>query len=164
MKELGDYLKQTRISNGVGLAEAAEDLDISTSHLENIESGNTKAFKDIYVLKEYIVQYSKYLGLDSEKVIDEFNGFLFEHTSKISLEDIRIAQRKMEAQEKKAKSPYTKIYTKKIGPWPFVIMGVSFVILVLIIYLIVSAINRAPARKDELMPLLGKEIIYEFTY
>ena len=38
MKELGEYLKRTRISNGVSLTEACEDLDFSTSHLENIES------------------------------------------------------------------------------------------------------------------------------
>ena len=89
MKELGDYLKRTRISNGVSIAEAAEDLDLSTVQLENIESGNVKAFKDVYALKEDVRQYAKYLGLNPEKVIDEFNGFLFEHTSKISLDDIK---------------------------------------------------------------------------
>ena len=96
MKELGDYLKRTRISNGVSLAEAAEDLDLSTVQLENIESGNIKAFKDVYDLKEDVRQYAKYLGLNPEKVIDEFNGFLFEHTSKISLDDIKMARKKME--------------------------------------------------------------------
>ena len=44
MKELGEYLKHTRVSNGVSLAEAAEDLELSTSQLENIESGNVRAF------------------------------------------------------------------------------------------------------------------------
>ena len=39
MKELGEYFKTTRIKNGVSLEEAAEDLDVSTSLLENIESG-----------------------------------------------------------------------------------------------------------------------------
>ena len=58
MKELGDYLKHTRISNGVSVAEAAEDLELSTSQLENIESGNVRAFKDVYSLKEYIKQYA----------------------------------------------------------------------------------------------------------
>ena len=53
MKELGEYLKRTRISNGVSLTEACEDLDFSTSHLENIESGNVRAFKDVYNLKEH---------------------------------------------------------------------------------------------------------------
>ena len=69
MKELGEYLKRTRISNGVSLTEACEDLEFSTSHLENIESGNVRAFKDVYELKEDIKVYAKYLGLDSEKVI-----------------------------------------------------------------------------------------------
>ncbi len=164
MKELGEYLKQTRVDNGVSLSEAAEDLELSTSQLENIESGNVKAFKNVYDLKEYIVQYAKYLGLDSEKVIDEFNGFLFEHTSKISLEDIRAAQKKMEAQEKKAHSPYTKTYTKKVGPWPFVLLAIGFVVLVFVIYFIISAINEAPVRSDELLPVSRKELVYEFAY
>ena len=48
VKELGDYLRRTRVSNGVSLAEAAEDLELSTTQLENIESGNVKAFKDVF--------------------------------------------------------------------------------------------------------------------
>ena len=164
MKELGEYLKRTRISNGVSIAEAAEDLELSTSQIENIESGNVRAFKDVYSLKELVKQYAKYLGLNPEKVVDEFNGFLFEHTSKISLDDIKAAQKKMEAKEKKAQSPYTKTYTRKIGPWPFVIVGLSFVALILIIYLVISAINKAPVRSDELLPAFGKEYVYEFTY
>jgi len=62
MKELGEYLKRTRIKNGVGLTEACEDLEISTSHLENIETGNVKAFKDVYELRDDIKVYAKYLG------------------------------------------------------------------------------------------------------
>ena len=77
MKELGEYLKRTRISNGVSIAEAAEDLELSTSQIENIESGNVRAFKDVYSLKDYVNHYAKYLGLDPNKVVDEFNGFLF---------------------------------------------------------------------------------------
>ena len=162
MKELGDYLKHTRISNGVSVAEAAEDLELSTSQLENIESGNVRAFKDVYSLKEYIKQYAKYLGLDPEKVVDEFNGFLFEHTSKISLDDIKAAQKKLEEEEKKIKSPYTRIYKKKIGILPFVLAGLCVIVLFLIIYLIVSNINKVPTQVDELMP--REECVYEFTY
>lgn len=164
MKELGEYLRHTRISNGVSMTEAAEDLDLSTSQLENIESGNVKAFKDVYSLKQYVRQYAKYLGLDPEKVVDEFNGFLFEHTSKISLDDIRAAQKKMEEKEKKIKSPYTKVYKKTIPIWPFFVAIGAFIILVIVIYLIVSNMNRAPARVEELMPVSGKESYYESTY
>lgn len=163
MKELGDYLKRTRISNGVSIAEAAEDLDLSTVQLENIESGNVKAFKDVYALKEDVRQYAKYLGLDSEKVIDEFNGFLFEHTSKISLEDIKMAQKKMEEEVKRATSPYTKEYKKKVGPWPFIIAIVLIVFIFVILYLIISTINKAPERTTELMSKERGNVIYEFA-
>ena len=161
MKELGDYLKRTRISNGVSIAEAAEDLDLSTVQLENIESGNVKAFK--YVLKEDVRQYAKYLGLNPEKVIDEFNGFLFEHTSKISLEDIKMAQKKMEEEVKRATSPYTKEYKKKVGPWPFIIAIVLIVFIFIILYLIISTINKAPERTTELMSKERGNVIYEFA-
>lgn len=163
MKELGDYLKRTRISNGVSIAEAAEDLDLSTVQLENIESGNVKAFKDVYALKEDVRQYAKYLGLNPEKVIDEFNGFLFEHTSKISLEDIKMAQKKMEEEEKGAISPYTKEYKKKVGPWPFIIAIVLIVFIFIILYLIISTINKAPERTTELMSKERGNVIYEFA-
>jgi len=52
LKDLGSYLKRTRISNGVSLEEAAGDMELSIAQLENIEGGNTRAFKDIYKLKE----------------------------------------------------------------------------------------------------------------
>ena len=48
MKELGQYLKDTRIRNGVSVEEAAEDNELSASQLENMENGNIKAFKDVY--------------------------------------------------------------------------------------------------------------------
>ena len=163
MKELGDYLKRTRISNGVSIAEAAEDLDLSTVQLENIESGNVKAFKDVYALKEDVRQYAKYLGLNPEKVIDEFNGFLFEHTSKISLEDIKMAQKKMEEEVKRATSPYTKEYKKKVGPWPFIIAILLIVFIFIILYLIISTINKAPERTTELMSKERGNVIYEFA-
>ena len=164
MKELGEYLKRTRVSNGVSIAEAAEDLELSTSQIENIESGNVRAFKDVYSLKDLIKHYAKYLGLDSEKIADEFNGFLFEHTSKISIDDIKAAQKKMEDKEKKTKSPYTMEYKRKISLWTVVGCIFGFLLLILVIYLIVSNANKAPTQVEELKPFGGKEYIYEFTY
>lgn len=167
MKELGAYLKRVRISNGVNIAEAAEDLDLTVSELENIESGNVKAFKDLYDLKDYIRAYSKYLGLNSEKVVDEFNGFLFDHTSKLSITDIaNYSQNKKESVKvNKIKSPYTMEYKKKSYALPIFFGGIIFVALILfIIYLVVNITNKVPTRVDELSPVNGKEIIYEFTY
>lgn len=163
MKELGEYLKQTRVGNGVSITEACEDLELSTSQLENIESGNVKAFKDIYELRDYIKLYAKYLGLNSDKVLDEFNNFLFQHTSKISLDDIAAAQRKKEDEEgsKKIKSPYTKEYKEKFNFMPIIYFITGVLIIIIIIYLILNNIHKIPERTEELK-VKGDEI-YELA-
>lgn len=163
MKELGEYLKQTRVGNGVSITEACEDLELSTSQLENIESGNVKAFKDIYELRDYIKLYAKYLGLNSDKVLDEFNNFLFQHTSKISLDDIIAAQKKKEEEardNRKVKSPYTKEYKEKFNYMPILYIILGLIVFMGILYLIMSNINRAPKRIDELK---GDVVSYELT-
>ena len=162
MKELGEYLKQTRIGNGVSITEACEDLELSTSQLENIESGNVKAFKDIYELRDYIKLYAKYLGLNSDKVLDEFNNFLFQHTSKISLDDIVAAQKKKESevQERKIKSPYTKEYKEKFNFMPIIYFITGVLIIILIVFLILNFIHKPPERTDELK---GDVDVYEFA-
>ena len=159
MKELGEYLKHTRIGNGVSITEACEDLEFSTSQLENIESGNVRAFKDVYELKELIKLYAKYLGLNPDKVVDEFNGFLFQHTSKISLDDIVAAQKRREAEERKVKSPYTKEYKEQFNFWPILYGIIGILLLIGILYIIISHINKAPERVDELMPYGREEIL-----
>lgn len=156
MKELGDYLRRTRISNGVSITEACEDLDFSTSHLENIESGNVRAFKDVYELKKSVKLYAKYLGLDSDKVVDEFNNFLFQYTSKISLDDIVAAQKRKDAEEKKIKSPYTKEYKEKFNFWPFVYAFIGLILFIIALYIVISNVNRVPKRIDELKLTMEK--------
>lgn len=163
MKELGEYLKRTRIGNGVNITEACEDLELSTSQLENIESGNVRAFKDVYELKDYIKLYAKYLGLDSDKVVDEFNGFLFQHTSRISLDDIVAAQKKKDAEEKKIRSPYTMEVKEKKSLWPVVVGVIGVIILIAILYIVVSNINKVPKRVDELKSIDKGENYYEFA-
>lgn len=164
MKELGEYLKRTRISNGVSVTEACEDLEFSTSQLENIESGNIKAFKDIYELKDSIKAYAKYLGLDPDKVVDEFNGFLFQHTSRISIDDIMAAKKlkeEKERAEKKVTSPYTKEYKDKVNLWPVVYILIGILLVAGILYLIISHINKAPERTEELS--VSEGIVYELA-
>ncbi len=107
MKEIGEVLKESREQNGVSVEEAASDLNYKTSQLEAIESGNFKNFKDIFLLKCMISDYAKYLGLDSDKIIDEFNEYVFESTSKIPIDDIEKASKAKEKEDKIA-SPYTK--------------------------------------------------------
>ncbi|MBQ8659751.1 MAG: helix-turn-helix domain-containing protein [Bacilli bacterium] len=138
MNEIGELLRQTREDSGVSLEEASSDLEIKTLILENIEDGNIGCFKDIFVLKEYIYNYSKYLGLDADKIIDEFNEYLFEYTSKIPLEDIEKAmqeQQKENTAEMKIVSPYTNS-TKKDNSMVANIALVAVIILVIVIAII----------------------------
>ena len=57
LKEIGERLKETRESIGISIEEAAEDLKMRPTQIENIESGNMKAFKDVFYLKYFIVIY-----------------------------------------------------------------------------------------------------------
>lgn len=163
MKEIGTYLKETRINNGVSSEEAAEDLNISESQIENIESGNIRAFKDVFVLKELVKTYAKYLGLDSDKIVDDFNDFMFEHTSKISLNNIdgertgKIATNN----QKKIFSPYTKIPKPKKNYKPFFLGVLIFLFIILFIYFIVKLTNPGKVVSNELKGVLES---YEFTY
>lgn len=164
MKELGEYLKDTRMNNGVSIEEAAEDNNLSTSQLENIENGNVRAFKDVYKLKEYIQIYSKYLGLDPNDILDEFNEFLFEHTSKISLDDILEAKKKMEEkEEKRIQSPYTKEYKKKIDYRPFFYGIMILGLIALVLYFVVLFLTKEEEHHEVLIRN-DREAIYEFTY
>lgn len=167
MKELGEYLRDTRATNGVSIEEAASDLELSMLELENIEFGNVRAFKDLYTLRSYIKKYAKYLGLDPEKVLDDFNDFLFEHTSKISLDDIIEAKTKQievtkKEQTKKIKSPYTKIKTKKVNVAPIALIITIAILVMLIIYLFVKKTNDDRIISDELLPY-NMEERYELT-
>ena len=111
MTEISEVLKSTREVSGVTLEEVSNDLDIPLLILEQIEEGNTGAFKDIFELKEHIKNYSKYLGLNPDEVIDEFNEYMFEITSKIPMDEIEKAvKEKAEAEEndQRVASPYTK--------------------------------------------------------
>lgn len=112
MNEIGEMLRGSREESGVSLEEASADLKIKTLILENIEDGNIGCFKDIFVLKDYIYDYAKYLGLDADKTIDTFNEYLFEYTSKIPVAEIEkeVEKQKKEEEEKKEEkiaSPYT---------------------------------------------------------
>jgi cytoskeletal protein RodZ len=147
MKEIGEKLKDTRESIGISIEEAAEDLKLRASQIENIEAGNMEAFKDIFYLKYFIRDYSKYLGLKYEDMVDEFNEYLFDYTSKISIEDIKKAKKKMknagnEDKNKKIVSPYTLEHKRKIVIPPLVTYIMIIILIVVIGYLVISIIDE----------------------
>jgi cytoskeletal protein RodZ len=70
---LGGKLKKIREEKGVSLSEIAINTKIKREYLEKIEEGKYNELPfDVYV-KGFMRSYTKYLGLDSEKVIKQLN-------------------------------------------------------------------------------------------
>ena len=148
MKDIGLKLKEKREENGVSIEEAAEDLKMRPSQIISLEEGKKEDFKDVLFLKYFIRDYAKYLGLDGEELVDEFNEFLFDFTSKIPVEEIEKAKQS-NVNRKEISSPYTDIKSNKIG---LRIILVIFIIMVLIVvgYFVVSNIKGNDFRDDNI--------------
>jgi len=130
MDIIGERLKASREEKSLSLEEVSEDLKIPVKDLENIENGNRKAFEDIFVLKKDIYDYAKYLGLDYENLIDEFNEYMYECTSKIPTDVIeRISKQKEKEEEKERVSPYTIIKKPKSNKNIFIIIAIALLVI-----------------------------------
>ena len=151
MKEIGIKLKEKREENGVSVEEAAEDLKMRPSQITSVEEGNADSFKDKVFLKYFVRDYAKYLGLDSEKIVDEFNEYLFDLTSKIPIEVIEQAKREKEKEENIAKisSPYTTVDNRKKIP-KSVIVIFAVVVSIVLGYVIISNIGGNDFNSDNI--------------
>ena len=160
MKEIGEKLKEARDSIGVSIDEVAEDLKFQPSQIENIESGNIEAFSDVFSLKYFIRDYAKYLGLDKEELVDEFNEYLFDYTSKLSLEDIKKESRNRKEDSNKIKSPYT-VELKSEKRFQYITYIVIAILLFVICYLLYTIATST--EEDNISDNLVYGGVYEFT-
>ncbi len=168
MKEIGEKLKETRESMGITIDEAAQDLKLRPSQLENIESGNKEAFKDIFYLKMFIKNYSKYLGLDYEEMVEEFNEYLFDFTSKISIDDIKRAEKEQKKKAKKIKtvkisSPYTIEKTQQQSIPRFLIIGGIILLLIIVIYVVILLLTKDNDKVSNTIVSSEGVVSYEFA-
>lgn len=146
MKDIGEKLREARESIGVSIEEVAEDLKLRPSQIENIENGNVEAFQDVFYLKYFIRDYAKYLGLDKDELIDEFNEYLFDYTSKLSIEDIKKESRRKKEDENKIKSPYTvERKNERLKQYfTYAAIVVLFVIICYLLFVIATSDNKKP--------------------
>lgn len=140
LNEIGAEFKSLREATGLSLEEASSDNSIPVEALEQIEAGSIGSFKDIFLLKSYISTYAKYLGMDPVKVIDNFNEYMFEYTSKIPLDDLEKA---IEEKEKKDRIEENTIDIKVLSPYlkPKKENYVMKYILIAIVIIVLSAIT-----------------------
>lgn len=154
MEVIGEKLKASREEKGLSLEEVSEDLKIEVKTLESIEKGNKKDFEDVYLLRNYIYEYAKYLGLDYEALIEEFNEFMFEYTSKIPSDVIeRISKQKTEEEMSKgALSPYT-IVDRRNNKKIIAIIVIAILVL-LSIFAVFTIVNNDKKADDSLLSAL----------
>lgn len=161
MREIGEKLKETREAMGISVEEAAEDLKIRPAQLENIEEGNKEAFKDVFYLKFFIRDYAKYLGLDYEQLTEDFNEYLFDYTSKLSLDDIKKASGASKKQSRKIASPYTLERKQQKSIPPALIYFLIVLVVGIIIYFIVLLVTDKNNNDNIIMS--DTEEKYEFA-
>ena len=138
MKNIGLKLKEKREENGLSIEEVAEDLKMRPTQIEGIEEGRREDFKDVFYLKYFIRDYAKYLGMDSEKILDEFNEYLFDETSKIPVDLIEKAKNEKKGIGDKLKSPYTNETRRKLNIPRVVIALIALVVVIIVGYIIAS--------------------------
>lgn len=166
MKDIGNIFKEKREEIGIKEEEAAKDLEITIPQLENLEDGNVNAFKDIFFLKELVRKYAIYLNVDEISIMEEFNDFVFDFTSRIPVEEIEQRVREIEKQtEKEARnkisSPYTRKQVRKAKLEPVYFFIILTIILVCITFIILNVI--LDNKKHDLMMIKGSENIHEFA-
>lgn len=163
MKDIGTKFQEKREEIGIKLEEAAKDLDITVAQLENLEDGNVNAFKDIFFLKELIKKYATYLNLDENEIMEDFNDFVFDFTSRIPVEEIEekvkeiVSQNEKETR-KKISSPYTRKKVRKAKMKPVYFFSVITVILICVTFILLNIFLN----KQREFNYIGSEI-YEFT-
>ncbi len=165
MKEIGMIFKEKREEIGINEDEAAKDLNITIPQLQNLEDGNVNAFKDIFFLKDLIKKYAVYLNINEEEIIEDFNDFVFDFTSKIPVQEIEQKVKEIEKQNnketrKKISSPYTRKKARKAKLKPVYIFSIITIILVCITLIILNIILDS---KKTLNKNIGSENIYEFA-
>ena len=147
MEVIGEKLASSREEKGLSLEEVSEDLNIPIKDLENIEKGNRNAFSDIYVLREEIYNYAKYLVLDYENLVDEFNEYMFEFTSKIPTETIeKISKQKEIEESKNILSPYSKVENKKSYKKIIIIALISILLIGICTFVVIK--NKDKSNKE----------------
>ena len=169
MKEIGEAFREKREEIGISKEEASTDLSISIAQLDNLEDGNANAFKDVFFLKELIKKYAKYLNLDEDELVSEYNEFMFNYTSRIPVAEIekKVSEIKKEEEKeasKKISSPYTKVENpknKKTRTIIYILIGVLIIIILITIILLIK--QRVDDNNFVGFNILRGVNLYEFT-
>ncbi|MBV8689550.1 MAG: DUF4115 domain-containing protein [Candidatus Eremiobacteraeota bacterium] len=76
MPAVGARFRAAREARGLSLSEVAEDIHIRAVYLAEIEAENWRAIGAPVYVRGFLRTYARFLGLDPEEAVAEFNGTL----------------------------------------------------------------------------------------
>lgn len=117
---LGDLLRETREQKNLSLDDVEKGTNIRKLYIKSIEEGNYEKLPGEVFLKGFIKTYGKFLGLDSQKLIEQYKQ---EKNTPNPAEEINIETKKEEVapspteenkqQEKNSSTKTVNIQQKK---------------------------------------------------
>jgi len=74
MSAFGERFRAAREARGLSLSDVAEQIRIRSVYLGAIEDGNWSAIGAPVYIRGFLRTYGRFLGLDTEEIVAEFNG------------------------------------------------------------------------------------------
>src|ERR1035437_2303156 len=71
MTSIGEILRRERLKRNLELGQIAQELKISSRFLEAIEAGQLDKLPGGVFTKSFVLQYTRFLGLDEDEIVDE---------------------------------------------------------------------------------------------
>lgn len=73
IEEVGHKIKQARLDRGITIDEVQKSTKIRKKYLEAIEAGDFEVISQEVFLKGFLRVYANYVGLDGQKILNEYN-------------------------------------------------------------------------------------------
>lgn len=148
MKDIGNFLRERREASGISLIEVEKDLKIRKKYLQALEEGNIDAIPGKTYLIGYLRNYSKYLGIDDENIIQIIQTYK------------NLEKQKTDLKETKEEKTYLKrkdrsIFEKKKFSFPIKYVYLSSFVLIIFIGLLL--LSRS-LREGQDFPVPSPEI------
>lgn len=151
MKDIGNFLRESREARGISLIEVEKDLKIRKKYLQALEEGNVNVVPGKTYLIGYLRNYSKYLGIDDEninQIIQTYNNL---KKQKADLEKTKVNKVYLKTKDR---SIFEK---KKFFPPIKYIYLTSFVLIIFIGLLLLSNSLREAQDIPVPSPEIGNE-------
>jgi cytoskeletal protein RodZ len=136
---LGQQLRAAREQKGVGIEQAAEATKVKGDILRALEADDYSGMPAPVYSKGFLKIYAQYLGLDVQKVREQF-----EQAS--GMPSSAPPQSLHRAAARLGQSPVDRIISSMATMWGmWLLVAAILIVLFLIVWIIVSATRRAPA-------------------